>query len=163
MACIGSPATDVLVALNRGNGIWAKRNSWAAGGYVSQVTNAIQQNPQIFYNGANTIITWEDDRFYYTSASSGSYAHNTGWGIFGMKIDATAAAFNRVWLANSGGTDDYNGVAIVLQDYLHNFTAGAPKYKIGTYNTSFSLLFWEDPRAGNGSDIVFKNLNTFVP
>jgi hypothetical protein len=166
MACIGSPAVDVLVALNTGTGIWARRGSWAAGGYVSQVAGATQQNPQIFYNGANTIITWEDNRFYYTSASSGGQSHNTGWGIFGLKIDATAAALSPVvaWRTNTaGGVDDYNGITIILQDYLHYTLSSNPKHRTGIYNTNQSILLWEDPRAGNSSDIVYIDLDAYVP
>ena len=164
MACINTPVDAVIVVANIGNNIWARRvgtSAWA-GTYISNAVG-IQQNPAIFANGANTIITWEDDRFLYSTAYAG-LAHNTGWGIFGMKIDASTGVKNAGWYANSGGTDDTNGIALILQNYLLSFpTGGIPNYRIGTYNTNYSILLWEDPRAGNGSDIAFRNLNTFAP
>ena len=166
MSCINTPVDAVIVAANMSNVIRAIRvgtSPWAGTQISAAINGEIQQNPQVYINGANTLITWGDNRFAYTSASTG-YAHNTGWGIFGMMVN-TAAPFTRnaSWTANSTGvgtTDDIDGVAVVLNNTM--FTS--PKLKIAPYNSgSQAILLWEDQRAFAGSDLLFINVNTFSP
>jgi hypothetical protein len=171
MACVipgafGTPVTDVITAANIGNVTWARRvgtaSPWGGTNISAALNGELQQNPQIFINGANTLITWGDDRFAYTSASTG-YSHNTGWGIFGMMINS-AAPFTRNanWTANSSGigTDDFNGVAVML----NNTQFSSPKLRIAPYSGGGqAILIWEDRRAFAGSDLLFINLNAFSP
>ncbi|OHD71933.1 MAG: hypothetical protein A2W19_02060 [Spirochaetes bacterium RBG_16_49_21] len=164
MACFGTPVTEVIAVANIGDDIWAARVGaapiWA--GYISnQANGGIQQNPKIFPNGVDTIITWEDDRFQISSVSVG-YSHNTGWGIFGMKIDAATGVKDILWTANATGigTDDYNGVAVML----NNAQSSNPKFRVAPYSGGGeALLIWEDLRYGQGTDVDFINLNLFSP
>jgi hypothetical protein len=165
MSCINTPVDGVIMAANMSNVIRAVRvgsSSWAGVQICPTINGEIQQNPQVYINGADTLITWGDNRFSYTSASTG-YAHNTGWGIFGMMVNsATFLPRNVSWTANATGigAPDYNGVAVILNNTM--FTS--PTLKVAPYSSgSQALLLWEDQRLFQGSDILFINLNTFSP
>ena len=66
-----------------------------------------------------------------------------------------------MWKANTTGVDDWNGVSIML-NYANSYWSGP---KIIPYNNgSQAVLVWEDFRnSGQGSDLVFMDLDTFVP
>ncbi len=58
---------DVLVVANVGNNIWARRASFGATGWAAPITytalGSTQEAPELFLNGADTIILWQDNRF----------------------------------------------------------------------------------------------------
>ncbi len=170
MACFNTPVDGVIVVAqdNTGNDIWAERfgsSAWA-GAYISNAANGGNQIfPRIFPNGANTIITWEDDRFLVGSASVG-YSHNTGWGVFGMKINAATGVKDPAWRANTGGVgaDEYNGVAVILNNSNVQFSPIGTKARVAPYSGGAqAILLWEDNRAFQGSDVLFIDLNGFTP
>jgi hypothetical protein len=124
--------------------------------------------PQLYTDGTDVTITWEDDRFLYSTSYAG-YAHNTGWGIFGMKLDALDGSLSsNNWLANTAGLGaaDQNGIAIILSNFMLAFSTVNQKYRIANYNNSGDfILLWEDMRSttpGNGSDVVYVD-DTFLP
>lgn len=142
---------DVIVVANIGNNIWACRvgsTSWA-GYYISNAIGT-QKNPKIFLNGADTIIVWEDDRFISFS----------GYGIFGMKIDADTGTCNVSWYADTSNTD-LNGIAFVLNDYNEYW----PNITLIPYNNgSGALLLWEDYRTpSEGINLFYDDITTFSP
>ena len=150
-------ADDVIVVANESNDIWAVRvgtTSWAPY-YISNPAASIQQNPRIYYNSGlgTAIIVWDDNRF----------VSNAGYGLFGMQINAATGVRNPAWRANQGGVgaDDYNGVAVIL----NRFNDGAyGNVRLMPYdNSNEALIFWEDYRAGNSSDVVAFDLNSFIP
>ncbi len=142
---------DVIVVANIGGNIWCCRvgtTNWA-GYYISSATGT-QQNPKIFLNGADTIISWEDDRF----------ASFSGRGIFGMKINAATGARDITWYADTSSTD-LNGVAFVLNDFNEYWG----NILLVPYNNGAgALLFWEDYRtAGEGINLLYDDVTTFGP
>jgi hypothetical protein len=149
MAYVGG--NDVILVANIGGNIWAARVgtiNWA-GYYISNPAGT-QQNPKIFLNGADTIVTWEDDRFQSFS----------GRGIFGIKINASTGIRDAGWYADTTSTD-LNGVAFVLNDYNEYWS----KILLVPYNNgSGALLFWEDYRtAGEGINLLYDDITTFGP
>ncbi|MFC1671201.1 Ig-like domain-containing protein, partial [Spirochaetota bacterium] len=148
---------DIIVVAKVNNNIWAIRagtTSWGPIGITSLGTS-IQKDPSIYYDGTDAIIIWQDDRF-----TSG-----VGYGIFGMKIDASTGAKDVLWRANTGGTNDENGVTIMLNYYNDDWIN--PQI-ISHSNGSEAILVWEDWRTGGlpyqGADLVYMdNLRTFVP
>jgi hypothetical protein len=144
---------DVVIVANVSNNIWAARVGTTSTWGPSLITNltSIQQNPQIFLNGADTLITWDDNRFVST----------VSWGVFGIKIDASTGTKDAGWVANAGGTDDYDGVSIILNNYNDN----TPNAKMVPYNDGgSSILIWEDFRAdGDESDLLYINPNAGLP
>lgn len=150
MAYVGGD--NVIVVANISGDIWACRvgtppPNWA--GYISNPTGT-QQNPKIFLNGADTIITWEDDRF----------KSSAGWGIFGIKINASTGVRDPGWYAASNNAD-LNGVAFVLNNYNEYW----PNILLVPINNgSEALLFWEDYRTPfQGQNIFYKEITSFLP
>lgn len=142
---------DVIVVANISGDIWACRvgtTNWA--GYYVSNPSGTQQNPKIFLNGADTIIVWEDNRFRTFS----------GYGIFGIKIDAATGNRNALWYADTSNTD-LNGVAFVLNDFNEYWS----NILLVPYNNgSGALLFWEDWRTPNeGSNIFYNPITAFAP
>jgi hypothetical protein len=130
-------------------------NTWA-GQYICDALGTLgnQYNPKIFQSAANTIIVWEDDRFVSFS----------GYGIFGMKIDPTTGVKDPGWPANASGTADWEGVAIIL----NNFNEYWPNLQVIRYNNgSDALVVWEDWREPGppyqGSDLRYYDVDGFTP
>ncbi|MBN2078595.1 MAG: Ig-like domain-containing protein [Spirochaetes bacterium] len=151
---------DVIVAAKAANNIWAMRASFGATGWAAPVTytalGSTQEAPQLFLNGANTIILWEDNRF--DNPPSGYI--DTGWGVFGLKIDATDGAINVGWYANTSGANDTNGVSIILNSY--NYLP--PNPLVVPFNDGAGArLVWEDYRAGTANDLLSIDLVSFTP
>ncbi len=148
----GPPVNGVIVVANQGNDILARGNGASNWGptFISQPATGTQENPRIFPNGASTRIVWDDDRFQTQS----------GHGIFGMQINAATGAKSAAWNANASGTADQNGHAI----FLNNFQFFTPNNELG-YDSSASnaIVIWEDYRAGNGSDLLYIDLDAFTP
>jgi hypothetical protein len=119
---------------------------------ITNLSGSIQRNPQIFYNGNDTIITWDDNRF----------ASLIGWGVFGSMIlaDVNGSA-DPAWSASASGAPDYNGIAFVLNNYSE-FTSDC---RVVPYNNgSEAVLIWTDYRTqGNLSDMLFCDLGSFAP
>lgn len=125
---------------------------------ISTPATGTQQKPRIFLNGANTIILWEDNRFL----------SNVGYGIFGMKINATTGLKDAGWRANTSGADDYNGVAVILNQYNQlwpsqggvEFSMCLMPYNDGTE----AVLFWEDYRQPTeNANIAGLRVDNFTP
>ncbi len=153
---------DVLVVANAGNNIWAMRASNGATGWAAVTYTALgstQEAPQLFLNGNETIILWQDNRF--DDPPSGYI--DTGWGVFGLMInaaDGTTATAAENWRANTSGVDDYNGVSIILNSY--NYLP--PNPLVVPFNDGADArLVWEDYRAGTANDILSIDLVAFTP
>lgn len=153
---------DVLVVANAANDIWAMRASNGATGWAAVTYTALgstQEAPQLFLNGNETIILWEDNRF--DNPPSGYI--DTGWGVFGLMInaaDGTTATAAENWRANTSGVDDYNGVSIILNSY--NYLP--PNPLVVPFNDGADArLVWEDYRAGTANDLLSIDLVAFTP
>ena len=146
-----SPDSVVVVA-NTGNNIIAARvgvSSWTSVD-ITSLAGSIQQNPKLFVNGANSIILWDDNRFLLDS----------GYGIFGMKINISTGAKDATWNANLSGTNDTNGISLILNNYSEYSTIPSI---IPYDNSTRSTLIWEDYRAGQINDLKYMNLDGFTP
>ena len=146
-----SPDSVVVVA-NTGNNIIAARvgvSSWTSVD-ITSLAGSIQQNPKLFVNGANSIILWDDNRFLLDS----------GYGIFGMKINISTGAKDATWNANLSGTNDTNGISLILNNYSEYSTIPSI---IPYDNSTRSTLIWEDYRAGQINDLKYMNLDGFIP
>jgi hypothetical protein len=149
---------DILVTANIGNRIWGVRvssdanYSWA-GKYLSGPAGVcIQQNPKACLSGTNAVIVWDDNRF----------VSNTGYGIFGIKINSQTGVPDVTWNANASGTNDQNGASVILNRYNQSWSNPL----IVPYNNGANArLLWEDYRAGNGTDLVVhgSDLFTYTP
>lgn len=156
---------DVIVAAQIGNKIWARRvgTVWTGvglgpGQWISNPATGTQNRPKIFANAGWTTarIVWEDSRFT-TSA---------GYGIFGMQVNAGTGEKDAGWRANNGGTDDYNGVSVVL----NAANVFVPNHVIVPYNSGAgAMLIWEDfrnntgPSPVRGSDLLYIDIAGFTP
>ncbi len=155
---------DISVAatvISAGNyDIWARRmgtTSWGPFNYTG-TSAARQEKPQIYLGATTTIILWDDYRFF-----NQSYI-NTGYGIFGLKVNTAtgtaASAAAPLWRANSGGTDDFNGVSVIMNHF--NEYPGIPLV-VPYNNGADSVLVWADYREGPGADLKYIDLDAFVP
>lgn len=156
--------TNAIIAFRDGtlgaDNIWVRQvgaTTWASGNIYNPNAAGVQKNPKIFFDGTNDpIIIWEDNRFVW---DMGFY------GIFGMKLDLTTGAEDPTWIANSGGTADYDGVAIIFNRYSKYW----PEIQLVPYDTGTSIeafVSFDDRRTFGGTDIetvYFKTLRTFVP
>jgi hypothetical protein len=153
---------DVLVVANAGNNIWARRATFGGAGWGPFTYTALgstQDAPQLFLNGNETVILWEDNRF--DNPPSGYI--DTGWGVFGLMInaaDGTTATAAENWRANTSGVDDYNGVSIILNSY--NYLPSNPLV-VPFNDGADARLVWEDYRAGTANDLLSIDLVSFTP
>ncbi|MBN2039390.1 MAG: Ig-like domain-containing protein [Spirochaetes bacterium] len=141
--------TDNIYAWSRGGTTWSTAISTDAD---------IQQNPKVYVDSTwtNARIVWEDNRFVIGG----------GYGIFGQQI--AAATGTRAWDAdtyddlNAGTTTDtdMDGVTVILNK-LNGYW---PNMIVVPYNNNANAnIIWDDWRALNGSDIVYRSLSGFTP
>lgn len=140
----------ILVAYNSGNNIWVSR-AYNGGSDDQQITSlaSTQQNPQIILTAGNTaLVFWGDNRFL-------SYA---SYGVFGMRLvntDLTTFAKDTSWYANSaGGTDDTDGVAVILNDFNESWPL---TLLVPIDSGNEAMLIWHDYQdlATYGSDLKY--------
>jgi hypothetical protein len=151
---------DVIVAANISNNtyIW-RRGVGGANDWARNISVGTAYNPQVYYNsggGGTVIALWQDTRFHNPPAT---YI-NTGYGVFGLKMNYSNGNIAAGWTANGTGAADNNGVSIILNrnSYL------LPNPLVVPYNDGGnSLLIWEDYRQGRDNDLVYYRLDNFTP
>lgn len=145
-------ATSDVVAWRRSFATPA--NNWSR---TIGVAGSNQMNPQLYVNGTtNVVICWDDNRFF---GFAGNYI-DTGYGIFGLKVNYAGGTPLAAWDADTGAATDYNGASIVLNHY--NEAPGSP-LAVPYNNGANAVLLWEDFRAGQGGDLLYRNLDGFTP
>lgn len=154
---VWNDASPAVAASN----IWVRRIASVASPGAIQLTGlaaSIQQNPSVFLEepaGLKVLVVWDDNRFL----------SNGGWGIFGVKLNVNIGTNtltkDATWNANSGGTADANGVALVY----NNFNENTSYPVLFSYNNGANpLLFWVDYENSdvNGSDLVYIKPDSYM-
>jgi len=149
---------DVIVAANISNNtyLW-RRGVGGANDWARNIAVGTAYNPQVYYNSGGTVIAfWQDTRFNNPPAT---YI-NTGYGVFGMKMNYAGGGIVAGWTANGTGAADNNGISIILN--RHSYLL--PNPLVVPYNNGAnSLLIWEDYRLGRDNDLVYYRLDNFTP
>ena len=170
-----APNDVVVVATTATNEIWVNRaggTNWDVAGptigdaAVNTITNlpaSVQNYPQVWYDGADVIVLWQDNRFLNPPAAYfGGNADATG--IFGVKRDGATGALDAAWYADPATATDSYGVSIIFN--LYNNADLFPL--VASYDDgNGAVLIWEDFRynygAGENRDLVYTDLDGFTP
>ncbi|MBN2158776.1 MAG: Ig-like domain-containing protein [Spirochaetes bacterium] len=125
---------------------------------LAGITGVTMQDPQIFYNTSDstTTVIWEDDRFYNLS-----YV-NIGYGVYGQKLSAAGAM---AWFPNTGGTNDTNGISVILNHYSGTIAYWPNPLAAAHNNGTEAVILWEDYRSGLTTPDLFlmADLELFAP
>jgi hypothetical protein len=139
-----------IFASRVGNGAWATTQ-------MTNIATSVKDKPHIFLNGATTLITWEDYR----------WTNIVGYGIYGLKIDAASGTKLAAWHANNGGTNDWNGIPLMMNKYNKNSVNNliVPFDRFGTALPTKMQMIWEDTRnkTSNAIDIFSSDVSSIVP